>query len=150
MFTNKFYSFVLITILITTPISLCSIDYYTDNGRDIRTHTGAPTGDPVCGYQYVSPTTVGAPPNDVITELHCSEPGNSPCEVSTLYELKMPNYDLEISLSRHKDYYVLEGVTDSIYHENRIVGSNTYYGVIQWVTDSVTNSTIAVSNIIVQ
>lgn len=62
MSTNKLYSIVLIIILIATPISLCSIDYYTDNGRDMRTHTGAPTGEPVCGYQYVSPTTVGAPP----------------------------------------------------------------------------------------
>lgn len=62
----------------------------------------------------------------------------------------MPNYDLEISLSRHKDYYVLNGVTDSIYHENRVDGTNTYYGVIQWVTDSTTGVTTAISNITVQ
>lgn len=137
----------ILALLMLIPLKLSSVDYYCDNGRDLnKPYTGAPL-PPRCGYEQVLPVITGAPPNDYISALHCNNPGSLLCEVSELYQFTGVTYDLEVQLSRNMENYLLQGVTDSVYHENRIDGTHTYYGVIVWETDTTTGITHGVSQI---
>lgn len=137
----------ILAFLILSPLKLSSVDYTMRDGRDLnQPYTGAPL-PPLCGYEHIDVTITGAPPNDYISALDCYDPGTLLCEVSTYYQFTGVTYDLEVQLSRNMEYYLLQSVTDSVYHENRIDGTHIYYGVIAWETDTTTGITHGVSNI---